>query len=384
MSCSDVLILQRLLDGDLDEAQAELVAHHLESCSACRNDAVQLAELNSFVQSHLGAEDEGEEDADTATLARISQRLPRQSHQSSVRFAWKWNRTWMTAASVGALVLLLPLVFVPTLRAWPSRILEEATAYQRMWQYQPNKTLQWEVHTDSRGIKEIFDGRWRTHFWQKNGATTFTQISRQFDPTGRVAQATWQQPDGSNIRYRSRDGAFVEISPATEEVQAALPTLAPELRAALESYLSTRELARSLEAGRRRGVDRLLVPAVASPNTNVTFRESFLDQWGKVYRIRVVDEPTMNPSILRAVHDYDIERLSLRTVRLKSTLTYADGTVGIHDARWSGFREIPPEEFDAQLPAKFLESGIAVVRLTPTQLARRYLQDTRTAEAKKK
>lgn len=380
MDCSDRIVLQRLLDNDLDEAQAELVTHHLESCAECRAATKDLAAIRSFVQDSLGAEDEWEADAAAASLAGIAQRLPIQQAAPREASRW-WRRTGLAAAAIVILVFLLPLPFVSNVGASPEKILEHAVARERMWKYQPNKVLHWEVDTVSRGVKNIADGRWRTLFWQKNGATSFAQISRQFDPQGRMERAYWQQPDGSTIRYRSKVDGVVEIYPSTRVARQALASLTPELRAALESYLTHRETTRTLDFHSRREAEWLHRPTLRSGGT-ATFRRNLLDQWGEVYYIRVVREGSnLNPMILRAVHEYDIERSSFRLLRLKSTVTYADGTVGIHDSRWTGFRETSGAEFDAHAPRDLLESGTRVVRLTPGEVAQRRLQEMNQAGA---
>jgi hypothetical protein len=370
MDCSDRIVMQRLLDNDLDEAQAELVSHHLESCAHCRAEVKTTAEMRTFVQDHLGIEDEGEADAAAAAIDRVARQLP--IHRGASRW---WGRTWLAAAAIVIIAVLLPLAFVPRVDAVPSKILSEAVARDRMWKYQPNKVLHWEVETDSQGVKNIADGRWRTLFWQKNGETSFAQISRQFDPQGRLERAYWQRPDGSTISYRARDGRVVEIGPSTAVSRQALTTLTPDLREALESYLAYRETTRTLGFHSRRDAEWLHRPTLRSGG-RATLRRSLLDRWGEVYHINVVNEgPNLNATILRALHEYTIERSSFRLLRLKSTVTYADGTIGIHDSRWTVFQETSAAEFDAETPRDLLERGVPVVRLTPGEVAQRRLKE---------
>jgi hypothetical protein len=66
-------------------------------------------------------------------------------------------------------------------------------------------------------------------------------------------------------------------------------------------------------------------------------------------------------------------------MRLKSTLTYADGTTGIHDSRWVAFREATDVEFEAQAPRELLSKAGRVVRLTPLDLATRHLEEMNRA-----
>lgn len=370
MDCSDVIVLQRLLDGDLDEVQAELVSHHVEDCADCRAVTKNLAAARSFVQDHLGVEDEGEEDAASTALDRIARALPAQTARAGAS-GW-WRRAWLAAAVLASLVVLFPMPFTSKAGASPTKILETAATRERMWKYQPNKVLQWEVNTISRGIKDIADGQWRTVFWQRNGATTFTQNSRQFDPQGRTQHAYWQRPDGSTISYRPKSHQ-VEISPSTTAAQQALPTLDPELRQALQSLLARRKTMRSLDFNSHRDADWLHRP---SSEGTATLRRSSVVGWGEVNHITVVNgQSRRNPSIVRAVHEYDIESSTFRLLRLKSTISYADGTVGVHDSRWVLFREVSATEFAAQTHQDLLESGMPLVQLTPLDVARRQLQE---------
>jgi hypothetical protein len=377
MGCSDPLVLQRLLDNELDEAQAELVTHHLESCASCRAQIRLAAEARSFVQDQLGVEDEGEEDATTAALAAISRHLPAQTARPQASSSWK-RRTWLTAAA-GILALFLPLLVVSNVSAWPARILEEAAMRERMWMYQRNKVLHWEVDTVSQGVKNVADGRWRTLFWRKNGASTFLEVSRQINPAGRTEYAYWQKPDGSTIHYRSKKGV-IEIGPSTAVARQTLPTLSGELRTALDSYLSNRAQTRNLDFHSRRDADRLHGRSIWVSGGKATFRRGLLDLWGEVHHITVVKERSeSNPMVVRAVHEYDVESSTYRLLRLKSTVSYADGTVGVHDSRWVVFQEVAAAEFDAQTPRDFLESGTPVVRLTPLDVATRRVQEINEA-----
>jgi hypothetical protein len=370
MNCSDLLLLQRLLDGDLDETQAELIAHHVESCAECQAVTKELASARSFVEERLGNEDEGEDETTAAAAARIRQRLPA-APTAPERIASWWRGRLMAAAAVVALALFLPM-FVSSVRAWPTRILEKASARERNWKYQPNRILYWEVDTVTRGLKNTADGRWRTQFWQKNGTNRFSQVTRQSDSRGRTEFAYWLQGDGSIIKYRRKDGPLVEIAPATPLLEQSLATLSPDLRAALQSYLTRREDMRNIDFNSRHDADWLHRPSGGSGK--VSFSRGALDRWSDVYHITVEKgPPPTNPAILRAVHEYDIESKNLRILRLKSTISYADGTTGVQESRWISFREIPRTEFDAQTPQRLLEQGLAVVRLTPNDLAQRRL-----------
>lgn len=374
MDCSDRIGLQRLLDGDLEETQAELVAHHLESCPTCRAAARELTTLRSFVQDELGSEDRAEEGAAAAVLAAIAGRLPASEASQPVSTAW-WRRTWLAAAAVAVLALLLPLVFGAPAGASAEGILQEVVVRERIWAYQPNKVLHWEIETVSSGNRGVADGRWRTLFSQKNGATTFAQTSRQFDPDGRTTHAYWQHPDGSSINYQRKSGV-VELWPSTAAARAALPSLTPDLQAALESYLQSRETTRTLDVRIRRKAEWLHHPFAGIAGATATLRRGLLDRWGDVYHITVTKTRTnVNSEILRAIHEYDVERATYRVLRLKSTLTYSDGSTGIHDSRWTVFREASDAEFDAQTPRDLLTGGLPVVRLTPLDVARRRLQE---------
>lgn len=375
MGCADLIMLQRLLDDELDEAQAEIVAHHVQSCPQCGAFTRELLGLRSFVQYQLGVEDEDEDASSRTTLRVVARRLPAPQPVAVRSAAW-WRRTWLATAAVALLALLFPVVFGPNARASAEGILQEVVARERIWAYQPNRVLHWQVDTVSQGVKGIADGQWRTRFWQKNESSTFAQISRQFDPQGRTEQAYWRLADGSTISYRAKAGNVIEILPSTASAQAALSTLTPELRMALESYVARRETMRSLYANSRREADWLHRPSVGTSGETVTFRRGLLDQLGEVHHIQITKGPSANNAeIARSVHEYDVERSTYRLLRLKSTVSYVDRTVGVHDSRWTVFRDISAAEFDEQTPRDLLDSGMPVVRLTPLDVARQRLQE---------
>lgn len=373
MACSDSLLLQRLIDGDLEALQAEVLADHLETCDTCRAEARRVAELRAFVQERLGAEDEGEEEATASAVAAIGRSVFPPPAARPVGMRW-WRPTWMATAAIIIIALLVPLSFLSTLAASPSEILDEAAERNRMWMYQPNKSLQWEVDTIAQGLKTIADGRWRTYFWRSNGATTFAEVSRQINPQGRTEFAYWNRADGSSVSYRARTGV-VEIAPSIEEARKARPSLPEELRSALDQQLTQRSLGRSLDVQRRRDQERLHGRSVWISGGEVSFTRGPFDRWGEVLRITVVKTDAMRPDIVRAVHEYDIDSDSLRLLRLKTTITYTDGTTGVHDSRWVAYREISPAEFAAQAPDQLLTSGLPVAHLTPHDLATRRLQE---------
>ena len=82
-----------------------------------------------------------------------------------------------------------------------------------------------------------------------------------------------------------------------------------------------------------------------------------------------------NAAILRAEHEYDIEKSTYRILRLKSTVSYANGTTGVHDSSWKNFREVTDAEFDSHVPRDLLDGTRRTVRLTPTDIATRRLQE---------
>ncbi|HXH06543.1 MAG TPA: hypothetical protein VNI83_08125, partial [Vicinamibacterales bacterium] len=260
--------------------------------------------------------------------------------------------------------------------ASPERILMEAVARERMWAYQPDKVLRWDVEALSSGIKGIADGRWRSTFWQKNGRSTFSQVWRQFDPRGQIARATWRREDGSVLVFRPDGRDVVEILPSAAEARAALPGLEPKLRNALTAYLDRQESLRTLDFHSRRLAEWLNQPALRTPGAVATLRGGVVAEWGETYHITVVNaRPRGSPSILRAVHEYDVEKASYRLLRLKSTVTYADGTTGLHESRWMGYREATDAEFEAHVPLELLRIGAPVVHVTPRELAMRHLRD---------
>lgn len=374
MGCSDLITLQRLLDGELDETAAELVSHHADSCERCRDVLRELAAARTFVQAQLGDEDEGEDEAASAALAVIAAQLSTSRTSEPAPSGW-WRRTWLTTAAMALLGLLLPLPFGSKAGASPEEVLRQVVARERIWAYQPNKVLHWEVETVSKGIRGTADGRWRTVFSQKNSDKSFAQISRQFDPDGRTTHAYWQHPDGSSISYRAKTG-LIEIWPSTAAARHALPAMTPELRDALESFLRNREATRALDVRTRRDAEWLHRPSAGIAGTTATLRDGRLDGWGDVHHITIVKRRfDSNPEILRAVHEYDVEAATYRLLRLQSKITYADGTVGVHDSRWAVFRETSAAEFDAQTPKDLLDSGLPLVRLTPLDVARRRLQE---------
>lgn len=376
MSCSDPIVLQRLLDNELDDAEAELVAHHASSCADCRTELATLSDIRTFAQNQLGAEDDREEEASAAALARVAGRLPLPPESQSSG----WWRRVMLAATLAGVALLAPIPFGPAVDASPGRILEEAAARERMWMYQPNRILHWEVATEMRGLQNIADGPRRTMFWQRNGTATFEQISRQVDAQARTEHAWWQRADGSTVSFRAKNPGVVEIGPSTPHVQAVLPTLPPHLRAALESYLSHRETVRTLDFYSRRYAEWLHRPLLWTSYGKATLRRGSVPRWGEVYQITVENGPSpTNSNILRAVHQYEIETTTFRLLRLKTTLTYSDGTVGVQDARWIVYREISAAEFEAQTPRDLLEGDLRIVNLTPLEVAERRVREMRSS-----
>jgi len=377
MGCSNDLDLQRLLDDELDEVQAELVAHHLEGCRRCRAVVKELRAEHAFVQDCLGEEDEAEEQAAVTSLAAVASRLP-MSKPVAQRGAGpsKWfRRSWLAAAAAVVIALLLPGGFSSRLSASPERIIEEAIARERIWSYQPNKTLAWEVETSATGVQNMTDGRWRTHYFQKNDATTFEQTMRQWGPDGKTTRATWRQADGSTLNYRVVGGEVLELGPSTAALRDALPSLAPDLRQALQSYIDRGALSRSLDAQSRREADWLSRPGVGLARGTATMRRGLLREWGEIYHITITNDRPTNAAILRALHEYDIEKSTYRILRLKSTVSYADGTTGVHDSRWTNFREVSDAEFDSHVPRDLLDGTRPNHRLTPLDIATRRLQE---------
>ena len=377
MSCADHLLLHRLMDGDLDETAAELVAFHLESCADCRSAMAVVAGERSFVQDRLGAEDDGEQEAAAAALASIAARLREHSPVTRVRRGARL-RGWLASAACVSVVVLISLPFVPSLDALPNRILTEASARERRWLYRPDRVLHWEVQTVSKGVEGWEDGRWRTEFWQNNGATSFDQISRQIDPKGRTRRAYWQQPDGSTMMYRSAN-RVIEVSPSTAAARQAIPVMNGEMREALQSYLARRSQARDLDYNNRQDPEWLQRASIGSAGGKATFRDGVVP-WSGVHHITVEKGPSpWNPMIVGSVHEYDLEVATFRLVRLKSTIHYKSGRTGVHDSRWVNFRETTVEEFRASAPGELLNGEIPVVRLTPLQIAQRHLQELNPA-----
>lgn len=368
MACSDPLLLQRYFDGDLDPAQAELIASHLNDCDACRSDGRRVAEVRAFVQEQLGAEDEGEEEATARAVADIARHvLP--VHTARQDVARWWRRTWMATAALIVMALIVPLFFLSTLDASAAEILEEAAERGRMWMYQPNKVLAWQVDSVSSGIKGVPDGRWRTFFWRSNDSSNITEVSRQINPAGRVEFAYWLHADGSSIAYSGRTGV-VEIAPSIADTRKELPSLPPDLQNALSAHLTMRGLNRSLDVNRRRDIERVNGRTVWISGGSATFSRGIFGRLGEVHHIQVVkDNPT--PRAARSVHEYDIDTETLRLLRLKTTIHYHDGQTGVHDSRWVSFREISAAEFAAQRPDDILDSGIPVIHLTARDLAKR-------------
>ena len=373
MSCSDQLLLHRLMDGDLDETEAELLSFHLESCADCRSSMAVIAAERTFVQDRLGAEDDEEQETAASALASIANRLPPHPVVARVRRGPRW-RAWLASAACASFVILISLPFVPSLDALPTRILAEASARERRWMYQPDRVLHWEVQTLSKGVEGWEDGLWRTEFWQNNGATSFDQISRQTDPSGRTRRAHWQQPDGSTMMYRSGE-RVIEVSPSTAAVQQALPALNGEMREALQSYLVRRGQARDLDHNNRQDPEWLHRASSGNAGGKVTFRDGPVP-WSGVHHITVEKGPSpWSPMIMGSVHEYELEVATFRLLRLKSTIHYRSGTTGVHDSSWVNFREASLEEFHAGAPRELLNGEIPVVRLTPLQIAHRHQQE---------
>lgn len=376
MSCIDNVTLHRLLDGELDEIQSELVTHHVGGCDDCRHALQEAGALRAFVQGQLGSEDETEEDAASAAMKRVAGRV---GDAVNVRPAsvWRTRRMLFVAAAV-AVLAILPPAFVTSVNAWSGRVLEKASASERMWKYHPNRTLYWEVRTSSRGVKGLTDGEWRTEFWQKNDDTTLRQHSRQFDPEGKIFHAYWRQPDGSLASYRPRQHVL-EFAPPTVVARQALLTLPPHERAALNLFLARREAHRSLEVNRRRDAEWLHRPRLSGRIAKI--QRGPFESWPAVYHITIVsDGRESSREIAGATHEYAIETTTYRLLRLRSTIRYKDGTTGVHDSRWSAPREIGAEEFDSLTPQRLVGSDVRLVRVAPTQLARNLVAESPTVQ----
>ncbi|HXG55659.1 MAG TPA: zf-HC2 domain-containing protein [Vicinamibacterales bacterium] len=371
--CSDPLVLQKFVDGELPGPEAELIAHHMESCRDCSGALAELKALGLFVQGRLGAEDEGEDEASHRILQAVGRRLPGAALPVQPPVSARWRRpVWIGAAAALLLVVLLSLPFSGRIDASAERILAESGAREHAWVYQPNKVLHWDVHTISTGLHDLPNGTERTVFWRRNGDSTFDEISRRYGADGRTLWAYWRQPDGSSISYRTAAGRRLEISPSTAALREALSTLDSDLRPALERFLTRRERIRSIGLESRQFADWLERSPGASGVESTSVQRVRSPEWGDVYRVTAVTAYAQRQDrLVRAIHEHDIEARGFRRVRLKTTLTYSDGSTGVHDSRWTEFRESSEAEFESQVPRDLLQQGLPAIELTPLQLARR-------------
>lgn len=370
--CADQGELQRLIDGELSDAAAELLAHHLQTCDRCRSDLAELRALVSYVQGHLGAEDDREEQ-DSARILRQVGRSFGPPDRAPARRAW-WR--WLAAAAAVALAATLGLPIGDTVEASAERLLAANRAREQAWLYQPNKVLHWQVRTVVKGIRGMADATTRTAFWRRNGSDTFDEISRRYDDQGETLWAHWRQPDGSAISYRAADGERLEIAPATTALEAALPSLEPALRRALQDLIARRQRLRTLDFQSRHFADWLEAPSSGGPGLSASTRREWIAGAGEVFRVTVVDaQPHAPGTIVRVVHEHDIEPRTFRRLRLRTTFTYADGSVGVHDSTWTAHQEGSAADFESNVPHDLLQRGLPTVRLTPIDVARRHYKD---------
>ena len=374
--CGEPILLQRLLDGDLPDAAALVVTNHLEVCEACRTALNDLQGLKSFVDGRLGCEDEGEEEASAHVLrgvfARVRGEIERQAPSSDR--SW-WRATLLGVAAALTFIAVLWIPFDQRVDASAARILAENRIREQAWLYQPEKVLHWEAVTEAHGIHGIPDGRTRIEFWRRNGPITFEEITRAYDASGRTIWATWRMPDGGSVAYLPHTADRIEITTSIPELRAALPTLSNDSRDALKALVERRERNRTLEFGRGALRDWIGASTAFAIDGPATLRRDRSADWGELYRITTNDSRQPPQSeIAGATQEHDIESRGFRTVHLKSTVRYRDGTVGTHETRWTGFAETTSAAFDAHVPRDLLAGGIPVVRLTPLEVARRALQ----------
>lgn len=371
--CSLPLDLQRFVDGELPGPAEELIAHHLEGCRVCRAALTDLRALTCFVQDRLGAEDEGEEAASHRILRRVASGLPDGSaggEGQAARARWRMP-LWLGAAAAVFLAFLVSVPFSQRIDASAEKILAESAWRERMWLYQPDKVLHWEVHTRGYGLKNDGNGSATFRFWRRNGDSSFDEITRRYDHSGRLTQGSWRLPDGAMIHYRADAGEVLEIVPSTAALRAALPNMSPASRAGIDRFTATRERLRSLENDGRDILDLLRRPVAAPADGLLDIRREHSAQSGEIYRVTTVREyADQARELARATHEQHIETRTLRRLYLRSTLSYRDGTTGVHESRWSGFQEMLPADFDAQMPTDLLGS-LPIRRLTPEDIARR-------------
>ncbi|HEY7180253.1 MAG TPA: hypothetical protein VIC84_02490 [Blastocatellia bacterium] len=373
--CEDCLAWQRLLDEELNPSAAELLLHHLKFCRACAETALRLSHEKSICEEQLGLEDEGEEEFSRQVLARVRLRI---EEARQARRPAHFSRRWPQYAA--ALILALLVIWLSLWRqtgASAEEVLAEAILRERAKAYQPGKVLYWTLESDYINIPTYADGRYRTLSWQSNCDGNLAFITRRYDQENRLTQAFWRKPNGAEVRFVQAGGAVVEITPSNDELRAAAPNLEPALRGALEDYLRRRE-----DGGRRQlqgwNVEWLR-KALRTSNHSSTAQLINSPEGGRIYHLRA--EMAYKPSpggFVRVVSEDDIDANTYQRLRVKNTRYRADGAFAIDDTRYSAMKEVSLAEFDANNLNDLIGKSKNIVRLSPTEIARRELMEART------
>lgn len=179
-----------------------------------------------------------------------------------------------------------------------------------------------------------------------------------------------------NVAMTSADGPYLHdedtgtgcaasIRPGDAELRAALPTLAPDLRTALEGVLRA-------TSG---GFDQ----PESESDMLADYLNAFQHRWptairliqvdgvGDVYRIRTERTPFPGE---RWVHEEYITRVGFKRHRLTSERFHEDGTVHRQDARFSDYRTVARAEFEAPRLDALVATCPNVVRTRPADVAR--------------
>jgi anti-sigma factor RsiW len=386
--CADPVTLQALLDGELDDAQTEVLMQHLLGCEGCAATVGELRRVRACAVEQLGRADDVDLVARGDALARVQRRIETAlTGERPVRRHAGW-----LAAGLGAAALFLLLVtptFVGDAGASADRILAETIVRERAWATQPNKVLHWLLERDV--LNTSADGRFVTECWQANGPDHSSHVAREYDEGDRLVAAYWRREDGREVRWFSRTERVgdaeigpesVLIVPATADLRSGLASLDPSLRQGLEDYLRQREAASSPMQQTRDFAERFR--RKASPSNASSLVEKIHSDSGDLFHIK--SEHRYSPArngLVRLVQEDFIRASDFRRYRFRVERHRVDGSIETEDARLTYFDNTSYSEFEAATLTDLMAEVQGRVALSVRQVAGLGLRSGNRAPAAK-
>lgn len=385
--CREYLAWQNLLDEQLGVDESELLLHHLETCPACVEQVATLKRAKSLCEDQLGAEDDNEEESSRLSLDRAKRQIDLQRAMlKQPRPVRRWWRYYAIAALVIlsiTSVLLLPS-FWNKAGASAEAILEEAILREREKAYQPGKVLHWVTESDCTGLTKYADGHYRTATWQCNCDGGLALITRRYDQENRLVEAFWRQPNGSEVRLVYGSGGLVEVIPGDDELRRALPTIDPALRQPLENYV-TRRTDSSRQHLRTQGFADWFRRALSPSDSRSSAKVIETPDNGRIYQLHIEqDYQPPRASFVRVVSEQDIAGSTYQRLRVKNTRYRADGSFSVDNTIYTEMNEVSRADFETNDLKELLNTSKKVVHLSPDEVARREVQETRARLAQEK